>query len=81
MEQTVCFEMSAHKIQKPGNNLKERIKHGNFFTIFNTGPRLKYLVSANYNYNYECCMDGKNVKVKVTLKPDKKAQGGLQVQL
>jgi len=79
MEQTECSETSAHKIQTPGNYLKERIKHGNYFTIFNIGPRLTYVVSYNYNYNYECWVDGKNVKVKVTLKQDKKAQGRLQV--
>jgi len=27
MEQTVCSEMSAHKIQTPGNHPKERIQH------------------------------------------------------
>jgi hypothetical protein len=27
MEQTECSETSAHKIQKPGNNLEESIKH------------------------------------------------------
>ena len=27
MEQTECSEMSAHKIQTPGNHPKERIKH------------------------------------------------------
>ena len=79
MEQSVCSEMSAHKIQKPGNHAKERIKNGNYFTIFNIGPRLKYLVSDNYNYNYECWMDGENVTAKVTVNQDKKVQGGLQV--
>jgi len=79
MEQIVCSEMSAHKIHKPGNHPKERIKHGNYFTIFNISPRLKYVVSDNYNYNYECWVDGENVKVKITLKQDKKAQGRLQV--
>ena len=79
MEQTECSETSAHKIQTPANHPKERTKNGNYFTIFNIGPRLKYLVSDNYNYNYECWMDGEDVKVKVTLKQDKKAQGGLQV--
>jgi hypothetical protein len=27
MEQTVCSEMSAYKIQTPGNHPKERIQH------------------------------------------------------
>jgi len=27
MEQTVCSEMLAHKIQMPGNHPKERIEH------------------------------------------------------
>ena len=27
MKQTKCSETSAHKIQKPGNYLKERIQH------------------------------------------------------
>jgi hypothetical protein len=75
MEQRECSEMSVHKVQTPRNHPKERIKNGNYFTIFNIGPRLKYLVSDNYNYNYECWMDGEDVKVKVTLKQEKKAQG------
>ena len=77
VEQRECSEMSARKIQKPRNHPKERIKNGNYFTVLNIGPRLKYLVSDNYNY--EWCMDGENVKMKVTLKQGKKAQGGLQV--
>jgi hypothetical protein len=71
--------MSAQKNSGAGDHPKERIKNGNYLTTFNMGPRLKYLMSDNCNYNYECWMDGENVKVKVILKQDKKAQGGLQV--
>jgi hypothetical protein len=40
---------------------------------------MKYLVSDNHNYNYECWMDGEYAGVKITLKQAMKAQGGMQL--
>ena len=36
MEQTECSEMSAYKIQTPGNHPKESIQHTCFFCIFSS---------------------------------------------
>jgi len=35
MEQTECSEMSAHKIQTPENNPKERIQHSEHGKVSN----------------------------------------------
>ena len=43
MELTECSETSAHKIQKPGNQLKERIKHSKHGESLKQGKE-KYIV-------------------------------------
>jgi hypothetical protein len=56
MEQTGCYEKSAHKIQKPGNSPRERIQHSE------QSESLKWrtinLLQALFTKSFRRCSEG-----------------------
>jgi len=56
MEQTECSEMSAYKIQMPGNYPEENIQHDQVLFLYEDITRYMY-------YKTRCYEDGKICKV------------------